>query len=368
MGLFSGLCSCLKQIKPTGVRSGVVDGDYIVGGESFSSGGCCGPFFDLRVLEAATNYFSDLNLLGHGGFGPVYKGLLPSGEEVAVKRLSVGSSQGQREFANEANLLLKIRHQNLVILLGCCIKGPEKMLVYEYLPNKSLDRFLFDKKKTVLLDWRTRFQIITGLAGGLLYLHEEAPERIIHRDIKASNILLDAQLNPKISDFGLARLSPGDDTHLNPLRISGTYGYMAPEYAIQGILSTKTDVFSFGILVLEIVSGRRNHSKELSIERVDLLSYTWRLFQDGKSLEVVDSSLLEYDEDEAVLCIQSFTLPKPGKPGIQGRMSQWTTTTPSALTATNLNDGPTTKLSSGSSFQEEESRNSISTSSFGEGR
>ncbi|KAI4331500.1 hypothetical protein MLD38_029685 [Melastoma candidum] len=392
MGLFSGMCSCLKRIKRAG---GVVDRDYADEDESSSSGGCCGPFFDLRVLEAATNYFSDLNLLGHGGFGPVYKGLLPSGEEVAVKRLSLSSSQGLKEFATEVNLLLKIQHRNLVVLLGCCVEGPEKMLVYEYLPNKSLDRFLFDKKNTVSLDWRTRFRIITGLARGLLYLHEEAPERIIHRDIKASNILLDAQLNPKISDFGLARLFPGDDTHVNTFRISGTHGYMAPEYAIRGILSTKTDVFSFGILVLEIVSGRKNHSKELR-ERADLLSYTWRLFQDGKSLEVVDSSLLEYDEDAAVLCVQlgllccqasysdrpdmnavhlmlsseSFTLPKPGKPGIQGRMSHWTTTTTSAFTTSNPYDGPTTttKLSTGSSFQEEDSRNSISASSFGEGR
>lgn len=150
------------------------------------------------------------------------KGLLPNGQEVAIKKLSLTSRQGVREFTNEVKLLLKIQHKNLVMLLGCCVQGSEKMLVYEYLPNKSLDYILFDKTKSGSLHWTQRFQIIVGVIRGLLYLHEEAPVRIIHRDIKASNILLDDKLNPKISDFGLARLFPGDDTHLNTFRISGT--------------------------------------------------------------------------------------------------------------------------------------------------
>ncbi|KAF2594816.1 hypothetical protein F2Q70_00045381 [Brassica cretica] len=181
-----------------------------------------GIFYDLQELEIATDSFSEKNRLGHGGFGPVYKGLMPSGEEIAVKKLSLNSRQGSREFMNEVKLLLRIQHKNLVSLLGCCFHGPEKMLVYEYLPNRSLDYFLFDKTNPGLLSWSNRWQIIIGVARGLLYLHEEAPVRIIHRDIKASNILLDNDLNPKISDFGLARLFPGDGTHTNTFRISGT--------------------------------------------------------------------------------------------------------------------------------------------------
>ncbi|KAG2241357.1 hypothetical protein Bca52824_096660 [Brassica carinata] len=232
-----------------------------------------GIFFDLQELEIATDSFSEKNRLGHGGFGPVYKGLMPSGEEIAVKKLSLNSRQGSREFMNEVKLLLRIQHKNLVSLLGCCFHGPEKMLVYEYLPNRSLDYFLFDKLNPGLLDWSNRWRIIIGVARGLLYLHEEAPVRIIHRDIKASNILLDNDLNPKISDFGLARLFPGDGTHTNTFRISGTYGYMAPEYALHGLLSVKSDVFSFGVLVLEIVSGRKNQNPRLGPEMADLLSY-----------------------------------------------------------------------------------------------
>ncbi|EXB56902.1 Cysteine-rich receptor-like protein kinase 10 [Morus notabilis] len=273
--------------------------------------------------------------------------------------------------------------------------GEEKMLVYEYLPNKSLDYFLFVKEKSTSLDWATRFRIVMGVARGLLYLHEEAPERIIHRDIKASNILLDEKLNPKISDFGLARLFPGDDTHVNTFRISGTHGYMAPEYAMRGYLSVKTDVFSYGVLVLEIVSGRKNHDKQLSGEKADLLSYTWTLYQAGKSLELLDPSLTKCNRDEAAMCIQlgllccqantadrpdmnsvhlmlssdSFTLPRPSKPGIQGRVGRWTTTTSSALTNTNASSGYSggTKASaSGSLVVEEYSRNSISVSSIDE--
>lgn len=393
MGLFSNLCACLQtklRIRRHNAAEGAPD-DVVETNDLF---------FELRTLELATNFFSELNQLGHGGFGPVYKGLIPNGQEVAVKKLSLTSRQGIREFTNEVKLLLKIQHKNLVSLLGCCAQGPEKMLVYEYLPNRSLDYFLFDKVKSTCLDWTTRFQIVTGVARGLLYLHEEAPERIIHRDIKASNILLDENLNPKISDFGLARLFPGDDTHMNTFRISGTYGYMAPEYAMHGYLSVKTDVFSYGVLVLEIVSGRKNHDRQLGAEKADLLNYTWMLYQGGKTLELVDPSLARCNRDEAAMCIQlgllccqqniadrpdmnsvhlmlssdSFTLPKPGKPGIQGRGGRWTTTTTSALTnsatATNASTTNTgaTRVSGGNSVIDEYSRNSMSVSSIEEGR
>ncbi|KAM5571188.1 cysteine-rich receptor-like protein kinase 10 [Rosa sericea] len=354
-------------------------------------------FFELQALQIATGFFSEVNKLGHGGFGPVYKGLLPNGVEVAIKKLSLDSRQGVREFTNEVKLLLRVQHKNLVMLMGCCVQGPEKMLVYEYLPNKSLDYFIFDQSKSASLDWVKRFRIIVGVARGLLYLHEEAPVRIIHRDIKASNILLDEELNPKIADFGLARLFPGEDTHVNTFRISGTHGYMAPEYAMHGYLSVKTDVFSYGVLVLEIVSGRKNHDRQLDREKADLLSYTWMLYEAGKALELVDPALARCNRDEAAMCIQlgllccqasiadrpdmnsvhlmfssdSFTLPRPGKPGLHGRAGRGTTTSTSAFTNnTNASSGFTggTKVSGGSSFVEEYSRNSISYSSMDEGR
>ncbi|RRT49298.1 hypothetical protein B296_00031111 [Ensete ventricosum] len=172
-------------------------------------------FIDLKTLEVATDDFSESNLLGQGGFGPVYK--------IAVKKLSLNSRQGVREFTNEVKLLLKVQHRNLVSLLGCCIASDQKMLIYPYFPNRSLDHFLFgNSSSAATLDWSKRFEIIGGVAKGLLYLHEESPVKIIHRDIKASNILLDDQLIPKIADFGMARLFQGDDTHVNTFKISGT--------------------------------------------------------------------------------------------------------------------------------------------------
>ncbi|KAK7271236.1 hypothetical protein RJT34_26967 [Clitoria ternatea] len=379
-------CPCFRKRGATSGDGGGNDDDRAAPGDSLDL------IFDLHSLQLATNFFSDLNQLGHGGFGPVFKGLMPNGQEVAVKKLSLESRQGVKEFTNEVKLLLRIQHKNLVTLLGCCVEGPEKMLVYEYLPNKSLDHFLFDKRRSSSLDWATRFRIVTGVARGLLYLHEEAPERIIHRDIKASNILLDERLNPKISDFGLARLFPGEDTHVQTFKISGTHGYMAPEYALRGYLSVKTDVFSYGVLLLEIVSGRKNHDLRLGAEKADLLSYAWTLYQGGKIMDLIDLTLGKYNGDEAAMCIQlgllccqasiterpdmntvhlmlssdSFTLPRPGKPGIQGRVGHWTTTTTSAFTNTNASSA--TKASGSNSFVEDYSRNSISTSSFDEGR
>ncbi|KAM4113291.1 hypothetical protein ACJW30_05G209300 [Castanea mollissima] len=214
------------------------------------------PLFSFENLASATNNFHLSNKLGQGGFGSVYKGKLSDGQEIAVKRLSRTSAQGFEEFMNEAVVISKLQHRNLVRLLGCCVEGEERMLIYEYMPNKSLDAFLFDPCKYEPLDWRKRFNIIEGIGRGLLYLHRDSRLRIIHRDLKASNILLDKELNPKISDFGTARIFRGNEDQANTRRVVGTYGYMSPEYAIEGRFSEKSDVFSFGVLLLEIVSGK----------------------------------------------------------------------------------------------------------------
>ncbi|MED6138219.1 hypothetical protein PIB30_072206 [Stylosanthes scabra] len=218
------------------------------------------PLFDLQTITTATHKFSLNNKIGQGGFGPVYKGTLADGLEIAVKRLSPSSGQGMTEFITEVKLIAKLQHRNLVKLLGCCIQGEEILLVYEYVVNGSLDKFVFDQTKSKSLDWPQRFGIIYGVTRGLLYLHQDSRLRIIHRDLKAGNVLLDVKLNPKISDFGMARTFGGDQTEGNTNRVVGTYGYMAPEYAIDGLYSIKSDVFSFGILVMEIICGTKNRA------------------------------------------------------------------------------------------------------------
>ncbi|XP_058779671.1 G-type lectin S-receptor-like serine/threonine-protein kinase CES101 isoform X2 [Vicia villosa] len=236
--------------------------------------------FSYASILEATMDFSHENKLGQGGYGPVYKGILATGQEVAVKRLSKTSGQGIVEFKNELVLICELQHTNLVQLLGCCIHEEERILIYEYMPNKSLDFDLFDSTKRKLLDWKKRFNIIEGIAQALLYLHKYSRLKIIHRDLKASNILLDENMNPKISDFGMARMFTQQESTINTNRIVGTYGYMSPEYAMEGVYSTKSDVYSFGVLLLEIVCGRKNNSFYDADRPLNLIGHAWELWND----------------------------------------------------------------------------------------
>ncbi|OMO99871.1 hypothetical protein COLO4_13054 [Corchorus olitorius] len=251
------------------------------------------PHFSLESILVATDNFAEANKLGQGGFGPVYKGKLPRGREIAIKRLSRGSGQGLEEFKNEVVLIAKLQHRNLVRLLGYHVKGYEKMLIYEYMPNKSLDSFIFDRTRSLLLNWEKRIDIIFGIARGMLYLHQDSRLRIIHRDLKTSNILLDEEMNPKISDFGLARIFGGKQTEASTERVIGTYGYMSPEYALDGFFSIKSDVFSFGVVLLETISGKRNTGFYQAEQPLSLLGYTWKLWIDDRALDLAEQAIRE---------------------------------------------------------------------------
>ncbi|KAH9803132.1 G-type lectin S-receptor-like serine/threonine-protein kinase [Citrus sinensis] len=282
------------------------------------------PLFKLATIANATGNFSINNKLGEGGFGLVYKGTLADGQEIAVKRLSKISEQGLKELKNEVILFSKLQHRNLVKLLGCCIQGEEKLLIYEFMPNKSLDSFIFGsdpskpynfqlafalimgvyyQTRRTLLDWSKRFNIICGTARGLLYLHQDSRLRIIHRDLKASNVLLDQDMNPKISDFGLARTFARDETEGNTNRVVGTYGYMAPEYASDGQFSVKSDVFSFGVLLLEIA---------------------WKLWNKGMPSQLIDACIQDSCNFAEVircihiglLCVQQHPEDRPCMPSV----------------------------------------------------
>ncbi|XP_030972478.1 G-type lectin S-receptor-like serine/threonine-protein kinase CES101 isoform X2 [Quercus lobata] len=261
--------------------------------------------FSFKSIYDATSNFSTENKLGEGGFGPVYKGKLPDGKEIAIKRLSRSSRQGLLEFKNEAVLIAKLQHINLVRLLGFCIQEEENILIYEYMSNKSLDFFLFDSTKKYILNWKKRFNIIEGIAQGLVYLHKYSRLTIIHRDLKASNILLDKEMNPKISDFGMAKIFGLKGSEENTNRVVGTYGYMSPEYAMNGVVSIKIDVFSFGVLLLEIISGKKNNSRYHSEYPLNLIGYAWQLWNEGKGLELMDPTILDesFIPSEVLRCI-----------------------------------------------------------------
>ncbi|KAK3433209.1 hypothetical protein EUGRSUZ_D00744 [Eucalyptus grandis] len=314
--------------------------------------------FDLNIIREATNDFSDSNKLGQGGFGVVYTGTLANGQAVAVKRPYVDLGQGNQEFKNEVLLVARLQHRNLVRLLGFCLEGRERLLIYEFVPNSSLDHFIYDPVRRSQLGWQRRQKIIGGIARGLLYLHEDSQLRIIHRDLKASNILLDTEMNPKISDFGTARLFAVDQTQDATSRVVGTYGYMAPEYAMHGLFSVKSNVFSFGVLLLEIISGKKSSRfcngnttegllsyvrKYLSITLLSLKNFRERVadtnsnesWREGTPSDLIDPNLVDGSRTEmlrcvhvGLLCVQEIEADRPTMGTVVLMLSSYSTTLP----------------------------------------
>ncbi|KAM0889652.1 hypothetical protein ACQ4PT_027591 [Festuca glaucescens] len=273
--------------------------------------------FSYSQLRSATDNFNHTNKVGRGGFGTVFKGTTRSMQDIAVKVLSAESRQGTREFLTEIDVISNVKHPNLVELIGCCVEGDHRILVYEYLENSSLDRALLSSNsEPASFTWSIRSGICLGVARGLAYLHEEIPSPIVHRDIKASNILIDKNYVPKIGDFGLAKLFPDNITHIST-RVAGTTGYLAPEYAWHGQLTKKADIYSFGVLVIEIISGLSG-SRILMAEDKLLLEKTWELYEAGKLEEMVDPAVGSYPQEEvirylkvALFCTQAAASRRP---------------------------------------------------------
>ncbi|EAZ32429.1 hypothetical protein OsJ_16639 [Oryza sativa Japonica Group] len=284
--------------------------------------------FSYSELRSATENFNRSNKIGRGGFGTVYKGTIRNGRDVAVKVLSAESRQGVREFLTEIDVITNVKHPNLVELIGCCVEGNNRILVYEYLENSSLDRALLgSNSEPANFTWSIRSAICIGIAKGLAYLHEEIASPIVHRDIKASNILLDKLYNPKIGDFGLAKLFPDNITHIST-RVAGTTGYLAPEYAWHGQLTKRADIYSFGVLVLEIVSGKSSSRSLLADDKI-LLEKAWELHEVGKLKELVDSEMGDYPEEEvlryiktALFCTQAAAARRPSMPQVVTMLSK----------------------------------------------
>uniref|UniRef100_A0A2P2IUA3 Uncharacterized protein MANES_15G092500 n=1 Tax=Rhizophora mucronata TaxID=61149 RepID=A0A2P2IUA3_RHIMU len=308
------LSSCFtKKGAPQSIQATEVDGALTIRNVNFYS------YKDLRL---ATNNFSPDNKIGEGGFGSVYKGRLKDDTVVAIKVLSAHSSQGVREFLNEIKTIAVIEHDNLVKLYGCCTEGNHRILVYGYLENNSLAHTLLGGSHSGnQFSWSTRRKICIGVARGLAFLHEDVHPHIVHRDIKASNVLLDKDFEPKISDFGLAKLFPDNMTHIST-RVAGTIGYLAPEYAIRGQLTRKADIYSFGVLLLEIVCGRSNTNKRLSLDEQYLLERVWQLYRKGELLCLLDTSVDgDYNEEEACRYLKIGLLCIQDKPKIRPSMS-----------------------------------------------
>lgn len=302
---------------------------------SYDPGDIAGPLpgkiklFTYNELSTATNHFHARNKIGRGGFGIVYQGTLKNGKEVAVKTLSAVSQQGVKEFLTEIDLVSNVKHPNLVELIGCCIQRKNRILVYEFVKNNSLDHALLGRRHdTVKMDWKIRSGICLGTAKGLAYLHEELKPPIVHRDVKAGNILLTEDFVPKIGDFGLAKFFPENITHIST-RVAGTTGYLAPEYAIGGKLTKKADVYSFGILMLEIISGRSSAKENWGGTQKALLEWTWELYKEEKLLELVDPGLEKYPEDDvirfmkvALFCTQAAANRRPAMKQVVSMLSK----------------------------------------------
>ncbi|CAH1447891.1 unnamed protein product [Lactuca virosa] len=259
-----------------------------------------GRWYTLRELEAATNGLADENVIGEGGYGIVYSGILGDNTRVAVKNLLNNRGQAEREFKVEVEAIGRVRHKNLVRLLGYCVEGAYRMLVYEYVDNGNLDQWLHgDVGDVSPLTWTVRMNVVQGTAKGLAYLHEGLEPKVVHRDIKSSNILLDRQWNPKVSDFGLAKLL-GSDTSYVTTRVMGTFGYVAPEYACTGMLTEKSDVYSFGILIMELITGRNPVDYGRPQGEVNLVEWLKTMVGNRKSDEVVDPKLTEMPSSKAL--------------------------------------------------------------------
>ncbi|XP_050128636.1 proline-rich receptor-like protein kinase PERK1 [Malus sylvestris] len=298
--------------------------------------------FTYEELALATEGFSDSNLLGQGGFGYVHKGVLPNGKEVAVKQLKAGSGQGEREFQAEVEIISRVHHRHLVSLVGYCMTGSERLLVYEFVPNNTMEFHLHGKGRPTM-DWSTRLKIALGSAKGIAYLHEDCHPKIIHRDIKAANILLDFKFEAKVADFGLAKFSSDVNTHIST-RVMGTFGYLAPEYASSGKLTDKSDVYSFGVMLLELITGRRPVDASQTYMEDSLVDWARpvlnRALEERNFDELVDPKLQNsYDPNEmarmvacAAACVRHSARRRP-------RMSQVVRALEGDVSLSDLNEG-----------------------------